>query len=152
MQRSSCRKPGTSRMTGIGPVPLPPDKASCLLALCAPCQLHLPDAARCCASLRTTLCVQMRGEAIACGIIFMAARRLQVRPRRPACPFAAALPAPALLTSWSDAPAMLAAVLRSSAVTIRSEKASCWQQNPRAQSSCCAAGGSAGRPTLVGAV
>ena len=29
-------------------------------------------------SLRTTLCVRFKSEAVACGIIFMAARRLQV--------------------------------------------------------------------------
>ena len=32
----------------------------------------------CCCSLRTTLCVRFKSETVACGLIFMAARRLQV--------------------------------------------------------------------------
>ena len=32
----------------------------------------------CCCSLRTTLCVRFKSETVACGLIFMAARRLKV--------------------------------------------------------------------------
>lgn len=33
-------------------------------------------------SMRTTLCVRFRGETVACGAVYMAARKLQVRPMR----------------------------------------------------------------------
>ena len=33
-------------------------------------------------SLRTTLCVRFKAQVVACGILFLAARRLKVRTRR----------------------------------------------------------------------